>query len=85
MPRMTKGAKCTCNPTYMILSAIIIAVGAFMAIQGFVTQLTLGGAWDMGAISWILVLYIVGIIIVGVGKIVKWKAHGMCPAHGMVK
>ncbi len=84
MARMTKGERCACNPGWMILSAIVIAIGAFLAIQGFVMQLSLQGVWDMSSVAWILGYYFVGVLLVGAGKILKWRAGCMCPAHGMM-
>ena len=90
MARMGKGDKCTCNPAWMILSAVLIAVGIFLGVQGFATQLSgqfqasvQGGAWDTSALGWIVGYYFVGVILIGVGKILKWK--GTCSVHAMHK
>jgi len=90
MAKMVKGEKCTCNPAWMILSVISIAVGIFLGVQGFATQLSgqfqvsvQSGAWDTTMLGWIIGYYFVGAILIVVGKILKWK--GMCCVHGVGK
>mgnify|MGYP001609231731 CR=1 FL=1 len=79
--KMMRGAKCTCNPGWMILAAIVMAIGVFLGVQGFVIQLSLTGGWgDSTTMAWILGLYFVGILLVGAAKFIKW--HSVCPVHG---
>ena len=78
----SNSGKCACNPGWSIAAAVLVAVGLLLAVQGFVVQLTLQGGWDMTTMSWILAYYFVGVVLIGGGKLLKWKAHGMCPVHG---
>lgn len=80
MARKPSGGKCTCSPGWMVLAAIVIGIGALVGIQGFVIQLTLGGAWDdMNSLAWVLGYYIVGVLLVGAGKALKCKPY--CSVH----
>ncbi|MBI4894465.1 MAG: hypothetical protein HY833_01880 [Candidatus Aenigmarchaeota archaeon] len=89
MPRMgksEKGEKCSCNPVWMIVSAIVMAVGLFLVVQGFVSQLQLQGSLESTGLSWTIGYYFVGILLIGAGKVMKLKACACCSAHcGMVK
>lgn len=80
------GGKCTCNPVWTVVSAIVMAVGIFLAVQGFTIQLQLQGSWDGSTLGWIIGYYFVGVLLVGAGKLLKMKACGCCSAHcGMAK
>ena len=74
---MVQGGSSKCNPGKVILSVILMAVGALVGVQGFVMQLGLDGAWDTNAMGWIIGYYFVGILLIGVGKMMKCKC-GMC-------
>ena len=76
MPRTTRDGKWKMHPGYGILAAIVMAVGIFFAVQGFVLQLTLQGGWDMNTMWWILGYYFVGVLLIGGAKMLKWKAYG---------
>lgn len=83
MPKSAKmgEGKCSCSPVWMIISAIVMAVGIFLLVQGFVTQLQLQGSWDSSDLTWTVGYYFVGVLLIGAGKILKWKACSCCSAH----
>lgn len=81
MPKETSKGKCSCNLGYMIVAWILFAVGLWVLVGGFATQFSSGAPTMFNGT--ILGWYFVGILIVGVGKMVKWKAHGACPVHRM--
>lgn len=85
MPRVVRGAKCTSRPVWGVVAAIVAAVGIFMAIQGFVMQLSLQGVLDATMVSWTIAYYFVGVVLIGAAKMLKWKSHAMCPVHGNMK
>ena len=74
---MAKDAKCTCNPVMMVVGVIVMAVGVFLFVKGFIAQTQNYALWMT------LAYYAAGILIWAVGKIFKHKSCGMCPAHGM--
>ena len=74
--------KCTCNLGLMVVAWILFALGLWALVGGFATQFASGmpTAVNGAVLGW----YFLGILLCGVGKMVKWKAHGMCPMHGNV-
>lgn len=70
------------NPAFGILAAILVALGIVFLIQGFVVQLNVGantGAfnimnWTADTFGWVFGYYLIGIILIGAGKMLKWKA-----------
>lgn len=77
------GLKCNCNVPMWIVECIVIAFGLFVLVSGFVTHLIAGtAAWDSANMIWILGEYFAGILIIGIGKMLAWNAHGSCKLHG---
>ena len=79
MARMMRGGmkKCTCNLGYVIVAWILMAIGLWALAQAFITQ------WNAAApMTTILGWYFGAVVILGIGKMLKWKSHGMCPVHG---
>jgi hypothetical protein len=74
---MKTSAKCTCNPGWLILALIFFAVGLYVLVSGFVGQLN--NTWTP---TYSIAGYFVGFAILAVGKMLKWKSHGVCPVHG---
>ena len=76
-------SKCTCNLGLMVVSWILFALGLWALVGGFAVQLNsaLPTAVNITVLGW----YFLGILLVGIGKMVKWKAHGACPVHGWNK
>lgn len=75
-------SKCNCNLALMVVAWILFALGLWALVGGFTTQFSSGAAATAvnGAVlGW----YFLGILLVGVGKMVKWKSHGNCAVHKM--
>ncbi len=71
------GKKCSCNPGWLIVAVILLAIGLYGVVGGFIAQ-------NAGfSVSTVLPWYFVGILLLVFGKMCKWKSHGACPAHGM--
>ena len=76
---MAKGMTCTCGPSnfgWMILAAVLFAIGLYFVVWGVYTQWT-GGDW-LTAMVWSAI----GFLVFMLGKMAKWKAY-CCPAHAM--
>ena len=74
----SKGPKCLCGPSnfwFGVLAAIILAIGTYLFVMGFVAQLNgLGTVWET------LLWYALGILVMFFGKIAKFKMFS-CPSH----
>lgn len=70
------GSKGKGNPAWGIAAAILVAIGLFLVVQGFVIQLQLQGGWDSTSMAWIIGYYFVGAIFIGAAKMLKWKMWG---------
>ncbi len=57
----------------MILGEVLVALGIYFIVWGFITQ-SLGG---MRLNIWALVEYFIGLFLMGLDKVIKWKAMGM--------
>lgn len=73
------GPTCKCTPggfVWIVLGAIILALGFFALIKGLMLQ------WQEGA-NWIQagVWYAVGFLVLFIGKCVKMKGCVGCPVH----
>ena len=77
------GAKWSCNLGLMVVSWILFALGLWALVGGFTAQFNsaMPTAVNVTVLGW----YFLGILLVGIGKMVKWKAHGACPVHGWNK
>lgn len=69
--------KCNCNLLYMVLGVVVLALGIFLFVNGLMMQWA-GGDWLM-TVVW----YAVGLLVMCVGKMLKWKGCGSCTAHKM--
>ena len=80
MPKAS-GGKCTCNLGLMVVAWVLFALGIWALVGGFVTQFTSANptAVNISILGW----YFFGVLLVGIGKMAKWKSHGMCPVHKM--
>ena len=72
--------KCTCNLGLMVVAWILFALGLWALVGGFATQLNSAAptAVNVGVLGW----YFLGILLLGIGKMVKWKSHAKCTLHG---
>ena len=77
---MMGGATCNCGPAnfiWMIIAAVVLAVGLYVLVMALQTQWS-GGTPFVNVAAW----YALGFIIVTFGKMAKMKAMCSCPAHG---
>ena len=81
MPRNDAKGKCTCNLGFMVVAWILFAAALWVLVGAFATQFTSGAPtmFSLHLFGW----YLGGIIIAGIGKMAKWKAHGNCSVHKM--
>lgn len=79
----TKDAKkCTCNMGALVGALIFFTLGLFVLVAGFARQFTV--QLQQYSAMWIVVtlaIYFVGLVLMVVGKMFKWKSHGECPMH----
>lgn len=76
MMKMGSGEKCTCTPgsfVWMILGVIVIALGVWSFVKGLMMQ------WN-GSVDWMRIAfwYGLGLLVIGIGKMVKCKACPHC-------
>ena len=81
MPRTTarsaRSARCTCNPGFMILAVILFTLGIYSIAAGFIAQ------FNYAAAGPVLVWYLIGVVLIAIAKMAKWKSFTSCPAHTM--
>jgi len=78
---MVKG-KCDCKPGMGILGMILLAAGIYFLVWGFMAQTASVISWEV--FNWGAgLLYLIGILLFGVGKMLKYQAHGSCKLHSM--
>ena len=73
------GKKCSCNPGFMVIAWILMALGLWALVAGFATQFTSSApaAVNVTVLGW----YFAGILLISLGKMCKWK--GCCSVHAM--
>lgn len=69
--------KCNCNFGWALIALILFTIGLYGVAGGFIGQLG-GAAWSM-----VLPWYFIGLLLVMLAKMAKWKAHGTCRVHSM--
>lgn len=74
--KMSKNT-CECNWGAGILALILMAFGLYFLVWGVLSQVASGVAWNWNAI----LMYLVGVLVVGLGKMAKYKACGGCGSH----
>lgn len=75
------GAKCTCNLGWMVVAWVLLALGLWALVGGFAAQF--GSSAPTAVNVTVLGWYFVGIVLISLGKMCKWKGHGTCSVHGM--
>jgi hypothetical protein len=61
----------------MIVAWIVLAIGLWALIEAIRLH------WGLAApMTSLLGWYFGAVVIIGIGKMLKWKSHGMCPVHG---
>lgn len=79
---MAKNAKCMCNLGVMLVALVIMSVGLFLLVAGLATQWRAAAPLSQQAAVDVLPWYFAAMLVLFVGKMAKWKSHGMCPVHG---
>lgn len=79
---MAKNAKCTCNMGMMLVALVIMSVGVFVLVAGLATQFKAAEQLSQATATAVLPLYFAGMLVLFIGKMAKWKSHGICPVHG---
>jgi hypothetical protein len=75
---MVKKKSCECRPFFGLVALILMTLGIYSLVSGFFIQ----GMGSLGFFNWpALAYYIVGLFLLGLGKMSKFKAHEMCSAH----
>lgn len=67
---MAKAGKCECNWFMMVIGVIVMAIGVFLFVKGFIAQTQSYALWM------ILAYYAAGILVWAIGKMLKCK--GCC-------
>ncbi len=78
VPKKVAAPKCGCNPGWLVVGLIFLTLGLFALVEGFKTQFNsyYGG-------NSVILWYFVGIILLMIGKMAKWKSHSTCTVHNM--
>lgn len=81
---MKSKGKCECKPVVGVLGMILLAAGIYFLVWGFKVQMATIISW--GSWSWKAILfYLVGLFLVGFGKMLKYKGYECCTVHSMIK
>lgn len=75
-PKASRSSRCNCNPGWLLVGVILLTIGLYGVVAGFVEQFA--GAGPSAVLPW----YFVGILLIVFGKLSKWKSHAACPVHG---
>ncbi len=75
--RQAKGGKCNCNVGFVVLAIILITLGIYSVANGFISH------FNYRAAGVVLLWYFIGVVLLALGKLAKWKAYGECSAHNM--
>lgn len=73
--KRTSSGKCGCNPGWTLIALILFTIGLYGVAGGFIAQF--GGASYQTVLPW----YFIGLLVLLLAKMSKWKAHGMCTVH----
>ena len=83
--RTSSDMTCRCNPLLSLIALVLLSLGIFGLVNGFALHLQAASAgiqMETMPMIGILVWYFGGMLLMLVGKMLKWKAHGVCPVHG---
>lgn len=79
---MKRKGKCGCRPGMGIFGVILVAVGIYFGVWGFMVQRGSVISWSMW--NWnAMLLYLIGILLIGFGKMYKHKGYECCSIHKM--
>ncbi len=73
-----KGPKCACTPggfIWLAIGAIVVGLGIFSIVKGFMMQQANAGL--TASVLW----YAIGIFVMCIGKVLKKKGCESCPVH----
>ena len=74
--------KCECNPGTGIIGVLLLAVGIYFLVWGFIDQTSNAISWSSW--NWSAgLLYLIGVFLLGFGHIFKHKGYGCCKVHSM--
>ena len=82
MKAMKGSELCNCKPGEGIFGLILIVLGIYFGVWGFITQLTAPISWSMWNFN-ALLLYLLGALFLGFGKMHKHRGYGCCSMHKM--
>ena len=68
---------CSCNPTLGIIGALLLAAGLYFLVGGFKLQFTSASRVEYVA----LIFYLIGIIVIWLGKWLGQKSYCGCDMH----
>ncbi len=71
------GKKCSCNMGMTLLALIFMSIAVYLLAMGFIAQFN--NHSGLGIIAW----YFIGLLVLMIAKMCKWKGHMSCPVHGM--
>jgi hypothetical protein len=74
-----RSGKCSCNVAWLVVAWILGALGIWSLVGGFATQFASSAptAVNYTVLGW----YFVGLLLVGLAKMSKWKSCGGCGMH----
>ncbi|MEK6887804.1 MAG: hypothetical protein AABX14_02545 [Candidatus Aenigmatarchaeota archaeon] len=72
-------SKCGCNLGFMVIAWILAAIGIWALVAGFATQLSSGAPTVVNVV--LLGWYFLGVLLIGLAKMAKWKSCGRCNMH----
>ncbi|MEI6243338.1 MAG: hypothetical protein WCP39_08075 [Chlamydiota bacterium] len=76
---MAKEEKCKCRPAMGVLGIILLTVGLYTLVLGFILQTTAGAYINWQA----LLSYLVAVVLLGFGMMSRHKGYCECKLHSM--
>jgi len=79
-----KVTKCQCNPAAGLFGLILLAVGFYFIVMGFLMQISNASIqffWNW----WAMLYYLIGFLLLALGKFSKHRACSHCEMHGHYK
>ena len=73
--------KCSCNLGYLVIALVLFTLGIFLLVAGFGWQFNSSTKLGDGLIGMVFASYFVGLLLIALGKMAKWKCCGTCSYH----